>query len=170
MEVDIDEVHATCDYARADRQASICQRAKRNANKLFSPYFMGEAIYDRLNKGYENLDRGILALVLGTARQLSRYKLRTGRDYIWPSKRRRDWIRQAAFDAFCHFLHNQFPEGLHERAARFGIAHKTYQKIRDPLAGFLQIAFATYRTALHSETIKLIAEERYPLQKAVINS
>ncbi len=113
--------------------ASPCHKAIALTTAKFDRHFPGWPLYRRLVIGDDLLDRQIKAFFLGAARKLSRARTRTGREYIGMNTRG-PWIRQAGLDAMDYVLFGKYAEGLHERANRLGVAHKTYQKIRDPIA------------------------------------
>jgi hypothetical protein len=134
--------------------------AYRTAAK-FSAHFPGWFLYRRVMAGTNLFDRQLEAWAVTSARMLSRSLKDNGRDYIGPKTRQKPlWVAQAGRDALDFAIFGRYAEGLHERADRFGVAHKTYQAIRDPVGKSMWIGLETFRAQLHAEYWHVREDER----------
>ena len=107
---------------------------------------------------------GGVMMYLADSSQLQELRLKgstSGRDYIGPKTRQKPlWVAQAGRDGLDYAIFGKYAEGLHERADRFGIAHKTYQAVRDPVGRAMWIGLETYRAQLHAEYWRVRNDER----------
>lgn len=134
--------------------------AYRTAAK-FSRHFPGWFLYRRVIAGVTLFDRQLEAWAILSARMLARSLKDNGRDYIGPKTRAKPlWIAQAGRDGLDYAIFGRHAEGLHERADRFGVAHKTYQSIRDPVGKSMWIGLETFRAQLHAEFWQVREDER----------
>jgi hypothetical protein len=167
---DYDALFATVKFYRGEA-ASPCHRAIALTSAKFSPQFPGWAMYRRLLQGDCLLDRAIKAYFIGGARKLARARTKTNREYIGAATRASGhytdkdgnvthWIEQAALDALDYVIDGRYAEGLQERAQRFGIAHKTYQKIRDPLALGVRFGLDSWIAELHAVMAEIVNDSK----------
>ncbi len=135
--------------------------AARRAQAMFSPDFPGWKLYRRVVAGVDLFNGHLDEWATTSARMLAGSLRDNGRDYIGPKTRAKPlWIAQAGRDGLGYAIHGQYAEGLHERAERFGVAHKTYQKIRDPVGRAMWIGLETFRAQLHAEYWRVREDER----------
>ncbi|MBS0200306.1 MAG: hypothetical protein JSR70_07625 [Proteobacteria bacterium] len=150
----------------AETLSDTCIDAAIRSSAKFSPYFPGWFLYRRVVNGTTLFDRQLEAWAIMCARQLARSEKENGRKWVSGAVRAKPgWIAQAGRDALDFAIFGRYPEGLHERAERFGIAHKTYQAIRDPVSRCMWIGLDTYRAMLHMEYRYVRADEKYPAMK-----
>ena len=153
--IDLDSVFASDTISDTALTAAYRTAAK------FSPYFPGWFLYRRVAAGVDLFDRQLEAWAVMAARMLSRSLKDNGRDYIGPKTRAKPrWIAQAGRDGLDFAIYGKHAEGLHERAERFGVAHKTYQAIRDPVGRAMWIGLDTFRSQLHAEYWRVREDER----------
>lgn len=144
-----------------DTLSDTALTAAYRASAKFSPHFPGWFLYRRVIAGVELFDRQLEAWAVTSARMLSRSLKDNGRDYIGPKTRAKPlWVAQAGRDGLDYAIFGRHAEGLHERADRFGVAHKTYQAIRDPVGKSMWIGLETFRAQLHAEYWDVRAEDR----------
>jgi hypothetical protein len=156
---DFDALFATVDFSKGN-SGSLAHRAIQVTAAKYSPQFPGWEMYRRLVRGDDLLDRAIKAYFIGGARRLARARTRTGREYIGASTRDNGWLRQAALDAMDYVIFGRYARGLQDRAEQFGIAHKTYQKIRDPLALGVRFGLDGWISELHGHMASVTDEMR----------
>lgn len=143
--VDADQVFASQQLSDTAMTAAVRVTAR------FDPSFPGWQLYRRVVAGTDLFDRNLESWAVTTARMLSRMQKRGGREYIQAARRRPDWIAQAGRDALDFVVYGRYAAGLAERAERFGVSPKTYQRIRDPMAACLSIGLETFATELRGE-------------------
>lgn len=145
----------------ADALSDTALTTAYRTSAMFSPHFPGWFLYRRVIAGVGLFDRQLEAWAVLSARLLSRSLKDNGRDYIGPKTRAKPhWIAQAGRDGLDYAIYGRYAEGLHERAARFGVAHKTYQAIRDPVGKSMWIGLETFRAQLHAEYWRVRADEQ----------
>lgn len=153
--IDLDGV-----FASESLSDTALTAAYRTAAK-FSHHFPGWFLYRRVAAGIDLFDRQLEAWAVTSARMLSRSLKDNGRDYIGPKTRAKPlWVAQAGRDALDYAIYGKYAEGLHERAGRYGVAHLTYQAIRDPVAKSMWIGLETFRAQLHAEYWHVRDEDR----------
>ena len=153
--IDLDSVFA------ADSLSDTAIDAAIRASSKFSPYFPGWFLYRRVVAGVGLFDRQLEAWAVMSARLLARSRKDNGRDYIGPKTRAKPlWVAQAGRDGLDYAIFGKYAEGLHERADRFGVAHKTYQAVRDPVGRAMWIGLETYRAQLHAEYWRVRNDEK----------
>ena len=165
---DYDAVFATVKFYQG-AGASPCHKAVLLTTAKFDRGFPGWQIYHRLVTGDCLFDRAIEAYFVSLARTLARCRTRTGRDYIGASFRDNGWIAQAGRDAMDFVLFGRHVkqgederEGLHKRAAHFGVANKTYQKIREPIGVGMRLGMDTWISELHYQFSQILSHQKYP--------
>ena len=160
-------------FAADELSDTALSTAYRTQSK-FSRHFPGWLLYRRVNAGVELFDRQLEAWAVLSARALSRSLKDNGRDYIGPKTRAKSvlikkpdgrkvsvsWVSQAGRDGLDFAIYGRYAAGLHERADVFGIAHKTYQAIRDPVGKSMWIGLETFRAQLHAEYWQVREDER----------
>jgi hypothetical protein len=153
--IDLDNVFA------ADHLSDTAHSARYRTKAKFSPHFPGWELYRRVAGGMTLHDAVLEEWAVTTARMLSCALKDNGRDYISPKTRCKPlWIDQAGRDGLDFAIFGRYPEGLHERGDRFGVAHRTYQKIRDPVAASICVGLNTYKSQLHAEYWRVREDER----------
>lgn len=156
----IDTLFGSVKFYREDWASNICYDAIARTSAKFSPDYPGWFMYRRVRHGDNRYDRALEAFAIGGARGLARAGKANGRKYVSGATcRKRGWIAQAGRDALDYAIFGRFPAGLNERAAHFGVHWKTYQAIRDPLAGGLFIGVETWTSQLHTEFVSLARRE-----------
>jgi len=146
---DYDAIFSTVKFHQG-AAASPCHKAIALTTAKFSPHFPGWPMYRRMLVGDELLDSTIKAFFIGGARRLARARTMTGREYIGRATRGNAWITQAGLDAMDYVLFGRYAEGLHERRNQLGVATRTYQKIRDPLALGIRFGVDAWIGELHA--------------------
>lgn len=141
--------------------SSACHKAIKLTTAKFSEGYPGWPLYSRLVTGDDLFDRRLMAYAVGMARALARSRTATGRAYIGQATRGL-WIKQAGLDGLHYAIFGTFPVGLHERAAEFDVANKTYQKVRDPVGGGIRTGIEMWRSELHANFTQLILSQKYP--------
>lgn len=148
----IDTLFASVKFYQDNWASGICYDSILRASQQFHRDFPGWFFYRRVRHGDARFDRQLEAFAIGGARGLARSHKESGRRYISGAiAAKPGWVAQAGRDALDYAIFGQFPAGLNERAARFGVHWKTYQAIRDPLAGGLFIGVETWTSCLHAE-------------------
>jgi len=118
----------------------------------FDSSFPGWLLYRRVASGSNLFDRQLEAWAIGCARALSRAEQVNGRSYVSGATRRKPgWVAQAGRDALDYAIFGKFPATVDEREARFGVSHKTYRKLRDPVARCMWVGMDTFRAMLFLE-------------------
>ncbi len=153
--IDLDTAYA------GDRLSDTALTAAYRTAAKFSPYFPGWFLYRRVVAGIDLFDRQLEAWAVLSARVLSRSLQDNGRDYIGPKTRQKPlWVAQAGRDGLDFAIYGKHAEGLNERAERFGVSNKAYQKIRDPVGKSMWIGLETFRAQLHAEYWRVREDER----------
>ena len=137
--------------------SDMAYKAAQNTRKKFDSRFPGWQLYRRVVAGVDLFDRELEAWAVWMARGLARAERTDGRRVIGPKTRQKPgWIAQAGRDGLDYAIFQKYAEGTKKRAARFGIDHGTYQKIRDAVSGAMMIGLNTFRTELHAEYMRLL--------------
>jgi hypothetical protein len=161
VERGIDVLFASVKFYKSGWGPNICYDSIACTTAKFDKDFPGWQFYRRVRHGDPRFDRTLEAFAIGGARGLARAGKENGRRYVSGATcRKRGWIAQAGRDALDYAIFGKFPAGLNDRAQHFGVHWKTYQAIRDPLAGGLFIGVETWASQLHSEFTAL-ARWRY---------
>lgn len=125
--------------------------AAQRASRDFLRYFPGWELYARIVRGNDLNDRRLAAWAILCARSLARARKRNGRQFVSACARAKSgWVAQAGLDGLHYAIFNGFPVGLHVREAEFGVAHLTYQKLRDTTALCIWRGFESYSDVLHA--------------------
>lgn len=156
----IDTLFGSVQFYRDSWASNICYDSIARTTARFHRDFPGWFLYRRVRHGDVRFDRPLEAFAIGGARGLARAGKASGRRYISGATcRKRGWIAQAGRDALDYAIFGKFPAGLNDRAEHFGVHWKTYQSIRDPLAGGLFIGVETWTATLHEEFYSLARRE-----------
>ena len=152
--VDLDSLFAAGELSDTCLDAAIRTQAR------FSDKFPGWFLCRRVVSGCPLYGRQLEAWAVGCARSLARARKVTGRPWIAGKVRARgSWVAQAGRDALDYSIFGRYAAGLHERAEQFGVAHLTYQKLRDPIAQCMWIGMETFRAELHAEYWRVRRDE-----------
>lgn len=160
-DVDYDRLVATARFYE-DGAGSHVQKAARLTTRKFDKGFPGWQLHWRICSGNEHFDRGIKSYFIRLARTLSRSHKTNGFEYISQSARRNQWIRQAGLDAMDYVIFGRFYEGINERAAKLGVANKTYQKIRDPIALGMRFGMDKWAAEFNYQMSQLYFDSKIP--------
>lgn len=149
-----------------DALSDSCIDAAIRTTAKFDSYFPGWFLYRRVVNGTALFDRQLEAWAIMCARQLARAEKENGRRWVSRAVRAKPgWIAQAGRDALDFAIFGKYAAGLQERAERFGVAHKTYQAVRDPVSRCMWIGMDTFRAMLHAEYRHVRSDEKYPTPK-----
>ena len=156
----VDVLFASVKFYKTGWGPSICYDSIARTSAKFDPAFPGWFLYRRVRHGDCRFDRTLEAFAIGGARALARAGKENGRRYVSGATcRKRGWIAQAGRDALDYAIFGKFAAGLNDRAQHFGVHWKTYQAIRDPLAGGLFVGVNTWTEQLHEEFFSLARRE-----------
>lgn len=155
--IDLDTIFA------AEEVGDTAMDAGARASVKFSEHFPGWELYRRVVSGIALNDRKLEAWSISMAEMLAGAEKASGRRWISAAIRAKPgWVAQAGRDALDFAIYGRYAEGLHERAERFDVAHKTYQRVRDPVAKAMWIGLETYKAILHAEYWNVRRDEKYP--------
>lgn len=151
--VDADQIFASQQLSDTAMTAAVRVTARFDAS------FPGWQLYRRVVAGVGLFDRHLEGWATSSARMLATSHQYKGRHYLKPSSYREDWVDQAGRDALDFAIGRRFAAGLSDRAETFAVSPKTYQKIRDPVAGALCIGLQTFQAELHAEYFRVRRED-----------
>lgn len=141
--------------------SDLAYKAARNTQAKFDSRFPGWALYRRVVAGIDVFDRDLEAWSISMARGVARGEKSNGRSQVSGKVRRKgEWIAQAGRDGLDFAIFQKYAEGAKPRAERFGIDYRTYQRVRDAVAGGMTIGLNTFRSQLHAEYISLFLREK----------
>lgn len=164
---DLRGVDLDCIFAMQTLSDTAIDAAIR-ASAEFDSAFPGWFLYRRVVGGVGLFDRHLESWAVGSARMLSRSKKLNGRSYIGQTTRSKPgWVAQAGRDGLDYAIYGRHPEGLGERADRFGVHPTTYQAIRDPVGKAMWIGLETFRSFLHAEYWRVRNDEKRTSQISV---
>lgn len=153
--VDLDSLFAV------DALSDTCIDAAIRTTAKFDNSFPGWLLYRRVVSGSNLFDRQLEAWAIGCARALSRAEQINGRAYISGATRRKSaWVAQAGRDALDYAIFGRYAASADEREQRFGVSHKTYCKVRDPVARGMWIGMDTFRAMLFHEYWQVRRDEK----------
>jgi hypothetical protein len=157
---DLRGIDLDCVFA-SDQLSDTAHSARFRTSAKFSEYFPGWELYRRVVGGIEIHHATLEDWAVTCSRMLAGMLKDNGRD--WISAKTRDkpgWVDQAGRDGLDYAIYGKYAEGLHERGDRFGVAHRTYQKLRDPVAASICVGLNTYKSQLHAEYWRVREDER----------
>lgn len=153
--IDLDSLFA------ADELSDTCIDAAIRTQAKFDRSFPGWLLYRRVASGTNLFDRHLEAWAVGCARGLSRAEKVNGRAYVSAATRQKPgWVAQAGRDALDYAIFGRFPASADERESRFGVSHKTYIKVRDPVARGMWVGMDTFRAMLFHEYWQVRRDEK----------
>jgi hypothetical protein len=153
--VDADQVFASQQLSDTAMTAAVRVTAR------FDPSFPGWFLYRRVVAGVGLFDRQLEAWAVSAARMLSRMEKHNGREYISAATRGKPgWVAQAGRDGLDFAIYGRYAESLESRADWFGVHHKTYKQIRDPVSACMWVGLDTFRSEIHAEYFRVRRQEK----------